>query len=149
MIIKEYKWNEYSSKKEISYKILSDDVNYLNDNTLNNINLLDFYNLFYIDKKNILNECKIEVSRYNKNSIIGYIYLIENIMTGKKYIGRTINPLSRLTSHIFNSSNYELKNDLIKYGLYNFNYKSYLSNNYKEQEFIEMKNHNDVYNITK
>ena len=124
-------WNTYTKKITPTYQILSEEVDYLNDKILNNINLLDFYNLFDINDKNILKECTIYKGKYTNDSNIGYVYIIENILLNKKYIGRTINPISRLTNHIRKSSNYNLSIDLIKYGLYNFNYTSYLIENYK------------------
>ena len=80
-----------------------------------------------IDVNDILNH-KI---KKNKDYSNGGFYLIENKITKKYYIGKSINYLSRLKSHLFKSSNTLLiDKELNTYSLDCFNF--YLLLSYKE-----------------
>lgn len=88
-------------------------------------------NIYDIIDKYPMNNSIIE----NHNKKIQCLYKIINNITNKIYVGRTINPIERLYSHIRNSSNKELKSDFIKYGLINFTFICYkASENYKIEE---------------
>ena len=77
----------------------------------------------------------ISKSKFNKESKEGYLYQIKNIITGKIYIGRSINPVARVIDHIRSSSSKELVKDFIKYGLINFTVKCWYDEEYKLNEY--------------
>lgn len=134
-------WNkktniEYKHKGKViySYDLYLDEesVEKANNYLLNNvIRLIDIYETYQTENTKTI---KISKSKFDRNSEDGYIYTITNILNNKKYIGRTINAISRIMEHIKKSSSDELIEDIIKYGLINFTVKVELFNNYKQKE---------------
>lgn len=112
--------------------ILSDEEVENTNNYLlkNEVILSSIYETYREDAKTI----KIGKSKFNKDSNVGYVYVITNLVNSKKYIGRTINAISRITEHIRSTSSKELKYDIIKYGLINFMVKVEEVDNYKQVE---------------
>lgn len=114
------------------YKLDFNEVERLNDTVFNiEYNLYDIYHSY---KNDSIMGVKISKSRFTKDSEDGYLYEIRNIITNKRYIGRSINPSSRIIDHIKSTSSKKLKEDFIKYGLINFTFKCWLCKNYKEEE---------------
>lgn len=61
--------------------------------------------------------------KYNRNYLFGGFYMIENRINGKKYIGKSINYMSRLKQHTYKSKSktiidLELKEDLNNFRFY-------------------------------
>lgn len=124
-------WNKKKINKDIEFLLSDEEVDNTNNYLLNNeVTLSSIYDTYKEDTKSI----KIGRSKFNRESNIGYVYIITNLVNNKKYIGRSINIISRITEHIKNSTSKELKDDLIKYGLINFVIKVKEVNNYKQVE---------------
>ena len=107
---------------------------------------------------------------YNKETGMyeGYIYCIENLINGKKYIGQTTKTINqRWKQHLYSSKNpnspkYPIHLAIIKYGNNNFTIKELEKHSYcnikdledklNEREIYLIKNHKDdgynMYNIT-
>ena len=127
--------------KETSRIFLSDDsIITLNNYITNGVNLLEL-----IEELNIKTYSRPPAISFS-GDFGGYVYEIKNNITNKKYIGRTINPIRRLLEHSFSSSNDELKNDLVKYGLINFNMICYKSDDYIKEEKEIIKRSTNLYN---
>jgi predicted GIY-YIG superfamily endonuclease len=133
-------WNKKTIIKYIGSKtattyeyILSDEeVENTNNHLLNNeVTLSSIYETY---NEVVTDKIKIGKSKFNKDSNTGYVYIITNLVNNKKYIGRSINAISRITEHIRSTSSKELKQDLIKYGLINFMVKVKEVDNYKQVE---------------
>jgi predicted GIY-YIG superfamily endonuclease len=133
-------WNKKTIVKYIGsltattyeYILSNEEVENTNNFLLNNevtlSSIYETYNEVATDK------IKIGKSKFNKDSNIGYVYIITNLVNNKKYIGRSINAISRITEHIKNTSSKELKYDFIKYGLINFIVRVKEVDNYKQIE---------------
>lgn len=137
-----YEWNSHTKKHKTYYSIDTDEVNRINKIILENtICLADIY-------KNI-KECNIRPGYLDKNSTSGYVYTIKNNCNNKIYIGRTINPISRIYDHIFKQENNNLKDDMIIYGLKNFYCKIEYVEEYKniEKDRITNTDVSKLYNI--
>lgn len=82
------------------------------------------------------------------------IYLIENLLNHKKYIGQSNNPIRRLVEHKCHKNNYPIHNAIQKYGLDNFKLTILEKNieNYDERERYWIKYYNTLtpngYNLT-
>jgi predicted GIY-YIG superfamily endonuclease len=75
-----------------------------------------------------------------------YVYEIINNINGKKYIGRTKNPIRRIYEHIHQHTNQEFKQDLYKYGLNNFIFKCKISLDMIQEEIELINKNNNLYN---
>lgn len=157
----------YCDKKfdyyNIIFRLNNEEVNYYN-NKLNNINLADFFDFFYKKERTIKKELKennkrfkllsiyyeLDRGEFNTKSDRGYVYEITNKINGMKYIGRTITPLKRIREHIISQKNKLLRNDMIVYGLINFDVTYSIYDNYKKIETYKINEFKDkpklVYN---
>jgi predicted GIY-YIG superfamily endonuclease len=137
-----YEWNTHTKKSKTYYSIDTEEVNNINRKIIeNDICLADIY----IN----IRQCSIRPGNIEKNSTSGYVYTIKNICNNKIYIGRTINPISRIYDHIFKQGNNNLKDDMIIYGLKNFYCKIEYVEEYKNIEMNRIKNTDKdiLYNI--
>lgn len=140
----EYRYNNQSKKTTKMLNLPTDKVNYINDNILcEEFTLQEILEWSELD--NVIG-IKINKSRYDTKSEEGYIYKITNIITGKCYIGRSINPISRIYNHIDKSSSASLCRDIKKYGLIHFTFKCWLCKDYKMEE-TRLINENGLENL--
>lgn len=60
---------------------------------------------------------------YNKRKRISGIYSISNTITGRVYIGKSVNIPDRWWSHLSSEHNKELKDDFNMYGIESFTFR--------------------------
>ena len=93
------------------------------------------------------------LNRYGSNNIdkeqLGeYLYKIENIENGMVYIGKTKNPIFRITEHFYATENKKMKKDVLKYGQQGFTFFCWEpAYDYNEAEKIEILKYEKSYNI--
>ncbi len=102
-------------------------------------------------KNNFMTKKDIGVEEYLNLDMIKnikgeYVYEIINNINGKKYIGRTNNPIRRVYEHIHEHTNSEFKQDLYKYGLINFIFKCKNSKNMIQEEIKLIGENKNLYN---
>lgn len=66
----------------------------------------------------------------NRNYLSGGFYMIENKINGKRYIGKSINYMSRLKQHTYKSKSKTIIDSELKKGLHDFRF--YLISTYLE-----------------
>lgn len=81
-------------------------------------------------KEILINEILLHKIKPNKDYSKGGFYLIKNFKNNKCYIGKSINYMSRLKQHLFNSNNKLLIDKELNLDVNNF--KFYLISEYNE-----------------
>lgn len=95
------------------------------------------------------------LNRYGANNLdkeqLGeYLYKIENIENGMVYIGKTKNPIYRITEHFYSTENKRMKSDVLKYGQQGFTFFCWEPPyDYNEAEKLEILKYEKSYNISR